>query len=366
MSEKEDKPEFQGGNSGPRLTEAVIAAAESEPSGNDEKSSSGILKFFIFLLIVIAIVAGGLASNGQLIPMLESAKTTINEKLAILNASTESDGFTLGEQTADDPASTASPTPEFEALQNELDAEATAEQTPEFEQTDTLIEPVNPSSERVSELLATIDGLRNEIGTMESSHRALRKQMHEQQQENLQARLRWITDPANRLPQLELAWSEISKLPDLSDNQRKTASQMHSMALKSTHAVQSWQVELNNWADKFALPEEKEITVKPEYPWLAWLAGQFHLRRAPTAEALKLAKLRDRLLESGRLLSLEKWPNQADWLILRNDLLLAASKLNNAQPVELGLPEDFSAMQRDIESIRSTAAKWAEGKKGEI
>jgi len=372
MNEKsdkpEDKPEFQGDNSDASLTEAVIAAAESEPSGDEKKGLSGILKFFIFLLIVTAIVAGGLANNGQLEPMLESAKATINEKLADLNAGSESDGIAFNEQ--DDPASEVLPTAEFEALQNEQDAEVAAEQLPEFEQPETLVEPEGdrsgPSPEQVNELLATIDGLRNEISNMEASQRALSKQMHEQQQANLQARLRWITDPASHLPQLQLAWNEISMLPNLSDRQRESAAKLHQLASDSSQALQAWQAELNGWADKFALPEEEEISVKPEHPWLAWWAGQFHLRRAPTAEARRLVNLRDRLLKTGHLLSFEKWPNQADWLTLRNDLLLAASKMNNAQPVELALPEDFTAIQRDIESMRSTAAKWAEGKKGEI
>jgi len=241
---------------------------------------------------------------------------------------------------------------------------------PESVQTAPVVEaPASVSSEQVDGLLATIGSLRGELRSMEDSQRTLQAGLLEQQQVNLQARLRWIIDPSARLPQMQMAWEEISLMPGLSAGQRATAEQMHNLARDSGTTLRSWQEALEKWADALTVPAHEDVLQKPEHPWLAWLVGQFHLRQAPSVETRQLAVLRQRLLTVASQLALESWPEPGDWQALRAELLLHAKKMQpreNNVPVELGLPDDFNAIQADIKKVRETAQQWAQSGQGEV
>jgi len=224
--------------------------------------------------------------------------------------------------------------------------------------------PAQPgiSSEEVAQLLGRIDGLSSELGKMEADQRTLRAALNEQQQMNLQVRLRWIMDPSARLPQMQLSWEEISLLPGLSDQQRDAALRMHELARSGSERLQQWQIAIGKWADTLVMSAHEDIIPHPEHPWLAWIVGQFHLREAPSVEARKLALLREQLLDAAGLLKLESWPEPGAWQSLRAELLLQvkAGRADAASPVDLGLPDDFSAIQQDILTLRETARGWLE------
>ncbi len=216
------------------------------------------------------------------------------------------------------------------------------------------------SSQEVKQMLSAMDNLRAELNQLSQDQRSMRAALKEQQQMNLQVRLRWITDPAARLPQIQLAWEEISLLPELSDAQRSEAERMHQLARSSVERLYQWQLAIRKWADMLVVPTHKDILPQPAHPWLAWIVGQFHLRQAPSLEARKLTDLRERLLETGHLLILESWPDQGEWQGLRARLLLEirGHQGDTASPVELGLPDDFSTIQKDIQTLRDTARNW--------
>jgi len=225
-------------------------------------------------------------------------------------------------------------------------------------------QPARPSvsSKEIEQLLGRIEGLSSELVRMEEDQRVLRAALNEQQQMNLQVRLRWIMDPSARLPQIQLAWEEISLLPGLSDEQRDIAVRMHALARSNSERLQQWQIAIRKWVDTLAVPVHQDIIPHPEHPWLAWIVGQFHLREAPSVEARKLIRLREQLLDAAGLLKLESWPEPGAWQSLRAKLLLQikAGKGDSEAPVELGLPDDFSAIQQDILTLRNTARGWLE------
>ena len=393
MSGQADKSELQVDNPEHHQADSVISASEpdisSAPASEAEKSSGGILKFIVFLVLVAVIVTGGLAANGQLEPLLESARS------AMSNLKSELDPVADSTTAADTLAGTVPDNMEAAVLPSE--SEAVAEQPePVFEDEQSLPEPVveqvlpesvdalpepepvvqaesafeapaSVSSEQVDGLLATIDSLRSELRSMEDSRRQLQAGLTEQRQLNLQARLRWINDPSARLPQMQLAWEEISLMPDLSAGQRATAEQMHKLARNNGSKLRSWQETLNKWADVIAVPVHEDVLQQPGHPWLAWLVGQFHLRKAPSVEAKKLSVLRERLLAVASQLALESWPEPGSWQALRAQLLLQANSMQpqeNSAPVELGLPDDFTAVEADIKKVRETARQWAQSGHG--
>ncbi len=179
---------------------------------------------------------------------------------------------------------------------------------------------------------------------------------------NLHVRLRWIADPAARLPQMQLAWEEIALLPGLSDEQRSVAVRMHQLARTDVAKLHQWRLAIRKWADTLIVPAHEDILPQPEHPWLAWIVGQFHLRQAPSLEARKLSALREQLFDAARLLILESWPAQGEWQALRARLLLEvrSHQADAASPVELGLPDDFTVIQNDILTLRKTARDWLE------
>jgi len=373
MSDKKEKPEITSGSAVGKEAEIIISAstadASSQPetdnsSGKTKKTSSSGKSVAFIILFILAIVAG-LAASGQLQPLIESAKNN----LTTLQNRDEASAPATEPVIAPEAVIVAEPviTPE--------PAAAVAESVIQTEPVEAvaadpaIIEVPAVSSREVNALLETIDSLRNEMARMEASQRALRNGLHEQQQMNLQVRLRWITEPASRLPQIQLAWEEISLMLNLSAEQRSTAEQMHILARDSDRKLRNWQDTLINWADALSMPVHEDIMPQPEHPWLAWVVGQFHLRQAPSIEARRLTGLRTRLLNAARQLALESWPEQGTWQSLHAELLLqikAMQEQDESLAVELGLPDNFDAVQADINKVREAAREWARNGQGEV
>jgi len=379
MSEKKENPDNTADNQAEMVISASAADASSDSHSDKEsshkKSTSSRGKIITVIILIILIVAGALATNGQLQSLIESTKTN----LASLNEN--------GTPETTPTAVPAAPEPDFQT-EAAVEADPAPETIPEAEPaiqpeatSKMATEPVTPpvseppaidamatiSSNEISALLTTIDSLRGELSRMEESQYALRTGLSEQQHMNLQVRLRWITDPASRLPQIQLAWEEISLMVNLTAEQRATAEQMHVLARDSSRALRNWQDALVHWADALSVPTHEDILPQPEHPWLAWIVGQFHLRQAPTIEARRLASLRTQLLMVARQLSLESWPEQGAWQTLHAELLLqlkAMRKQDESLTVELGLPDNFEATQADINRIRKAAKVWAANAEG--
>ena len=319
--------------------EIVISATPSETTASEKKSSGGLAKFAGFILLVLIIIGGGLAANGQLMPLLESLQT----KFASQQGSEP-------EVVASEPL--YQPAPEPEEVEPEV-----------------VTESINVSASAEAEaLLSTIEQLRSELQSMEASRRSLQDGLIEQQKMNLQVRLRWITDPASRAPQIQLAWEEISLLPGLSSEQRSQAESMQSLARATVQSLRDWQASLHKWADALATPVHEDIIPTPEHPWLAWITGQFHLRQAPTQEARRLGSLRERLLSASRSLTLERWPSDGEWQSLHAELLLQVKAMrgqSSETATDLGLPENFAAIQKDLHNLRESARLWSQRPQGE-
>ncbi len=154
----------------------------------------------------------------------------------------------------------------------------------------------------------TIANLSSELNQLAEEQKKLHASLHKQQQVNLQVRLRWISDPASRLPQIKLAWEEISLLGGLSAEQHAKAEEMHSLARDTIQTIHQWQASLQKWVDTLMIPVHKDIIPKFEQPWLAWAVGQFHLRPAPSDEARHLSRLRSELEDIISHLKMETWP----------------------------------------------------------
>jgi len=219
------------------------------------------------------------------------------------------------------------------------------------------------SSEEAKQLLDAMQGLSDELRQLRSDQQAMQSALHQQQRINLEARLRWIADASSHLPQIQLAWEEISLLPGLSTEQRQKAETMLSLAQKDEVQVRQWQMNLEKWASTLTTPARDNVIPMPEHPWLAWIASQFSLSRAPSAEEKNLDAMRLALLDASKRMALESWPNKQEWQAMRARLLLQLQAMQLAETAttpELGLPENFEAIAKDIETLRQTARQWLE------
>jgi len=225
-------------------------------------------------------------------------------------------------------------------------------------------EPALPaaSSEEVEALLNSIEALQQDIESLRDEQRSVHELQRQMQQMHLRTRLGWIIEPASRLPQIHLTWKEISLLPFLSEDERKRANEMRALAAQRLQDIHAWQQQIRTWAEKLVVSSYDDIIPGSDNPWLDWVAKQFHLRRAPSAEEKDLIRMRNQLLKIGRMMNLEQWPARGEWQHLRAELQLklAAMQQQPDQAVELGLPDDFSAIAQDIERLRQTARDWLE------
>ncbi len=325
--------------------DSVKAGPDESPTSHKKKRHRGIL---LALLLIIAL-AGGLAFRSQLQPLLHAWIDRFPD-------------FPTQQAQKEEPEdATPAPTPEPGSAQEPPASETepvTQAPAPRPQQARS-----QPATEELGGLLDTIDELRGELRQMTEAQQALRDGLHEQQRMNLQVRLRWISDPGSRLPQLKLAWEEISLLPGLTDEERDRSIKMQALARADMQKLRRWKETLVKWADAMSTPVHADIMPRPEHPWLAWAVGQFHLRRAPAEESRRLSRLRRQLLDSVRLLTLEAWPASGYWQGLRAELLLNVRALQqenerSAAAIELGLPDNFAAIQADIKLLRQTAHQW--------
>jgi len=362
--------------------EAVIAdagidkgeddAAPSEPV-DAKKSKLGL--FIIILLFLISASLGGLKLTGQLQPMYESLQAqlglfaTDQAKSAVSPAALPHANPSHANQTHPKALSSSREQLQQESMPAQPSVPAVKTVQPVITPTQTMTPEAGGTpavtSAEVSRLLAVIDQLRTEMQQLEASQQTLHDGLLEQQQMNTQVRLRWIADPASRLPQMQLAWEEISLLPGLTVKQRELAVEMHALARTNVQLLRQWKGSLQKWAEVLVTPAHADILPQPQQPWLAWLVGQFQLRQAPSAEARRLADLRTRLLDAGRQLSLESWPSQGTWQSLHAELLLQIKAMQGdgtdaaSATIDTGLPLDFSAIQHDITVLRQTARQWS-------
>ena len=328
--------------------EPVAAATEEPPAAKSQKSS------FIVPLIIIAVFAGlvwlvvsgkidlgGGISKPQMIP-LESTQTNLPTK-----PTEPVPANTAPAEAKKTEAPTPPPAPKVEMR---LDNRIARNEQPTRKVA---------SSEEVQQLLDSINSLSNELQRVRGDQAAMQAALMQEQRINLEARLRWITDSASHLPQLQLAWEEIALLPGLSQDQQ--AETMLALAQKDSLLTRQWQMNLEKWANTLVTPTHENIIPKPEHPWLAWVAAQFSLSRAPSTEEEQLDGMRLTLLETSKRIALENWPDRQTWQTLRARLLLQLQQMQLAETgntPELGLPENFDAIAKDIETLRETARQW--------
>ncbi len=363
------------------IVETVIA--DSAPTDTDaetqpapKKKSHGGRNVILILLFIVAAVAGALALSGKFMPLYESITARLHHRASQqdqLAASTPAETKVAPSSVVSKPVAVTQSEPEQSNRQQLKKAQRTesarTEQSGSEQHVADQIQSERPpaiSSEDVQSLLSSIEGLRRQLQQMSVAQRALQNGLKAQQEMNLQVRLRWIIDPASRLPQLQLAWEEISLLPGLSNSQRSEAVRMHKLARARVQQLKQWQDALNKWADALVTPVQRNILPQPEYPWLAWIVSQFQLRQAPSVESRHLSNLRARLLDAARHLTLESWPLKGEWQSLRAELLLQIKAMQhgakiNTQAIEIGLPESFDAIQADIATLRHTALQWQHG-----
>ncbi|MFQ5345378.1 MAG: hypothetical protein ACE5E3_02905 [Mariprofundus sp.] len=348
-----DKPEATNaaGETDQDAIDQVIADSAPADPGTEQHAdgsarSHGGRNVILVLLFIAAAVTGALGFSDQFTPLYESLVSKFNhtfvQQHSTKNASVQ--------PRVNAPAVTAKPVPAVKSASATKSLPVIAHQQPAV------------SSEDVRELLSSIRALQSQLQQMQQSQRALQNGLQEQQQMNLQIRLRWIADPASRLPQLQLIWEEISLLPGLSDREREKAASMHALARDRVQQIKQWQSTLNKWADVLSTSRQNmNILPESEHPWLAWVLQQFQLRQAPSFEARQRENLRDRLLDVSRQLTLESWPEKGAWQSLQAELLLQIKAMqhdSDAAGVETGLPEDFDAIRTDIHTLRQTALQW--------
>ena len=333
--------------------DAVIAGSASATASDEaqpEKSgqSHGGRNFILVLLLIVVAVFGALNLSGQLLPLYESLIARFHNVSEPQHRPLAKPAVAPGKSASTKPvasASVAKPVP-------------AARPHPVTTQS-----PVVSSGE-IHRLLSSIEALHDDLRQMENARRELQNGLKEQQQMNLQVRLRWIADSASRLPQLQLTWEEISLLPGLSDSERQEAANMHILARNRVQQLRQWQSALKKWIDVLSIPIQQNILPEPQYPWLAWIVKQFQLRPAPSIEARHLDNLRTRLLDASRQLTLESWPEKGAWQSLQAELLLQIKAMqhadaNDSGAVETGLPENFDGIRSDIRRLRETALQWS-------
>ncbi|OIO67223.1 MAG: hypothetical protein COW18_01950 [Zetaproteobacteria bacterium CG12_big_fil_rev_8_21_14_0_65_54_13] len=357
--------------------EAVIAESVGQAEPSPKRGTGLLTRVLVLLFVVVALVFGTLAAGGHLQPLLQ--KLT-----ASFDAVPPSQAPIDPEQVVAQPAPAAT---QDEAISHEAGSFVLPVTAPATPVVDTPAEPVEPApaveeepamapvisqpvvgKAEIDHLMTTIDTLSGELALMRKAQNELKTNRDQQQQMDLQVRTGWLVDPAISLQQTQQAWEEIALLPGLTAGQRDEANRMHALATRTAREVKQWRETLVKWADMMVVPVHPEVLPQPEHPWLAWIVGQFHLHKAPSAEADRLSGLRTRLLDAARHLSLEAWPDKATWQALHAELLLQVRAFSaaNAEPMpELGLPENLDALQRDVALLHSTAQSWkARGQEG--
>jgi len=243
--------------------------------------------------------------------------------------------------------------------------------------------PTAISSEEGEALIAAIKTLQENILGLQGELQTLREQQQSAAQSQsmlesmqLHSRLTWIMKHNSHLPQMTLAWQEISLLPSLTTAQRSLAESMLKLAEQRQNDVHQWQQEINHIIMSLKPSEYNNIISRaiPDddaKPWLQWLIKQFSLKRSQSSQEIALRTLKNTLLNIKQGMALEQWPAGAAWTKLRAQLqlrLLKQSNTNQAtnnqgkhkQTQTLQLPESFAAIQADVQTLRQAAQSWLE------
>jgi hypothetical protein len=181
---------------------------------------------------------------------------------------------------------------------------------------------------------------------------------------DLNSRLRLIADPATRLKQLSLLWQDVSLSPVLSDARREQAVSMAAAANQALTENNLWLQRLNRFiAETGASASGLDLIPHFSHPWLAWLAGQFHLRPATGETDKGNVILHEQLVRIRDGMTIESWPSAHDWQPVRAELILlasAAQKPGATAPATLGLPDDFKTMRQAVANLHALARQWLE------
>ncbi len=318
---------------------ASTPGTEPEEHSKPEKHS---YKLLIFLFFLVLLTAGYVFSPQQL------KSSLIDSVNALLQAEKK---VALKKPELTTPP-VAKPEPQVISLKAAIEVEPT--KTPEI---------ITASSDEVNRMLAAMDGLQRELNSLRQEQQAIQETQHSLQKVQLRTRLRWITNRANHLPQLQLAWEEIALTPSLSSSEHTTAQEMLTLAQQRLQELRSWQQSLQSHADSLTTPEHENII--PEYgtPWLSWIRDYFSIKAVSTTEQQQDEQLRQQLLTTSRNIELEQWPGGKSWQQLRAtlQLRLARADEDSTEAIDLGLPESFDPLKADIEQLRQTAATWLEG-----
>ncbi|PCI45123.1 MAG: hypothetical protein COB41_02310 [Proteobacteria bacterium] len=235
------------------------------------------------------------------------------------------------------------------------------------------------SSEEGKALITAISTLQNNIQDLQNELQTLRQQQqsvaHSQsmlESMQLHSRLTWIMKHNSHLPQIKLAWQEISLLPSLTTEQRTHAESMLKLAEQRQNDVHQWQQEIDHLIINFK-PSEYDniipaaITTDSSNPWLQWLVQQFSLKRSQSSQEAALRTLKNTLQHIKQGMNLEQWPTGTAWTALRAQLQLrlveqfkAADQAETKQAPALQLPENFEAIQADVKKLRQAAKSWLE------
>jgi hypothetical protein len=316
-----------------------IPETESEEHSSPERRSN---KLPVFLLFIALLAAGYIFSPQQL-------KNDLTDSVNALLQAEKEVAFKEPELTT---PPVTEPGPQIDRLDMAIEIEPS--ETPEV---------VSASSDEVNRMLAAMNELQSELASLRQEQQSIQETQHSLQQVQLRTRLRWITNRANHLPQLQLAWEEIALTPSLSNSEYATAQKMLTLAQQRLQEQRNWQQSLQSHADSLTTPEHENII--PEYtsPWLSWIRDYFSVRAASTTEQKQDEQLRQQLLNTSRNIELEQWPGGKSWQQLRAtlQLRLARAAEDSTEAIDLGLPESFDPLRADIEQLRQTAATWLEG-----
>ena len=249
---------------------------------------------------------------------------------------------------------------------------------PALEKTTSIQVSTAISSEEGEALIDGIATLQGNIQSLQSELQTLRQQQqdvsHSQsllESMQLHSRLTWIMKHNAHLPQIKLAWQEISLLPSLTEAQRTQAKSMLKLAEQRQNDVHQWQQEIDHLIISFKPSEygniiSTAITADDSNPWLQWLIKQFSLKRSQSSQEAALLTLKNTLLQIKQSMNLEQWPTGTAWTALRAQLQLRlvdqfdANQGMSEQAKTLQLPENFDAIQADVKKLRQAAQSWLE------
>lgn len=222
--------------------------------------------------------------------------------------------------------------------------------------------PSGADAASTQDLIAAMHRLQDQLQQIEADNARIHKALTQQQHMDLNSRLRLIADPATGLKQLSLLWQDVSLSPVLSDAQREQAVSMAAAANQALTQNALWQQRLDRFiATTGQAGAGPDLIPHFSHPWLAWLAGQFHLRPATGNADQGSVVLHEKLVRIRNGMAIESWPSAHDWQPVRAQLVLlasAAQKPGTQAPTALGLPDDFKAMRQAVANLHAMARQW--------